>query len=163
MLFSRFLQTHLHPKSNQRIIAPCFNSIQIKPDNFRTVEVRQGSSAGFGSTSESFVVSPPPSILLLKEAYETLYTPSLREKYDRDRQSESQVQHRGPRPAQVVSLDEFDLVDEVDGGVDTWQYPCRCSGYYRIKSTDMEVGHHLVGFSSCSEVVWVGYELVEAG
>lgn len=66
----------------------------------------------------------------------------------------------GPRPAQVISLEEFkEVPDNVSEDEGVWQYQCRCGGMYRITSSDMDKGHHLVGCDSCSEVVWVGYEL----
>lgn len=79
----------------------------------------------------------------------TLSTPNLRAEYDSSRDSPSTT---GPRPAQVISLDEF------EEGVDMWRHDCRCGGMYRITSLEMEEGHHLVACNSCSEVIWVGYE-----
>ena len=38
---------------------------------------------------------------------------------------------------------------------------CGCGGRYHITEADMERGQHVVGCSSCSEVVWVGYEVVD--
>jgi len=61
----------------------------------------------------------------------------------------------GPRPAQIVSLEEFEEQDNI-----SWCYECRCGGTYRIREDDLERGQHLVGCGSCSEVVWVGYELL---
>ncbi|KAJ7647695.1 hypothetical protein FB45DRAFT_734923 [Roridomyces roridus] len=59
-----------------------------------------------------------------------------------------------PRPAQVVSLDEFEETNDV------FTHPCRCSGSYSITEADMEAGTHLVSCSTCSEVIWVGYQLI---
>ncbi|KAF9469564.1 hypothetical protein BDZ94DRAFT_1126975, partial [Collybia nuda] len=97
------------------------------------------------------------SISLIKEAYLTLSTPDLRARYD----SSQKRLPSGPRPAQVISLEEFE--EEVGGGDedDAWYYKCRCGGIYRITSGEMEKGHHLVGCNSCSEAIWVGYELQE--
>jgi len=95
---------------------------------------------------------------LLKQAYETLSLPASRAVYDATRTHAAAQRKTGPRPAQVVSLEEF---DEVDGDETRWTYPCRCGGTYAIAVPDMEAERHLVGCSSCSEVVWVGYELVE--
>lgn len=67
----------------------------------------------------------------------------------------------GPRPAQVVSLEEFDEVEGRGEDSGEWTYGCRCGGTYRITEADMEKGQHVVGCSSCSEVVWVGYEAVD--
>lgn len=91
---------------------------------------------------------------LLKRAFETLANSEERAKYDALRSQRS----IGPRPAQVVSLEDF---TDLDDGLGTWLYRCRCSGAYIITERDMESGQHLVGCSSCSEVVWIGYELVE--
>jgi diphthamide biosynthesis protein 4 len=90
-------------------------------------------------------------ISLIKEAYTVLSSPSTRTKYD------AQLKHSpsGPRPAHVVSLEEF----EEDEG--EWRYPCRCGDTYLIRGEDMEKGVHLIGCNSCSEVIWVGYEVVE--
>jgi diphthamide biosynthesis protein 4 len=63
--------------------------------------------------------------------------------------------HTGPRPAQVISLEDFEEVEEGE-----WKHPCRCGGTYNVAEEDMDAGRHLVGCESCSEVVWVGYELV---
>ena len=93
---------------------------------------------------------------LLRRAFNTLSSQDLRRKYDSLRSSAPS----GPRPAQVISLEDFTESDDgAEGGV--WTYKCRCGGLYRIKETEMECGQHLVGCSGCSEVVWVGYELAE--
>ncbi|GLB38382.1 putative CSL zinc finger [Lyophyllum shimeji] len=104
------------------------------------------------TSSESICIS------LIKEAYNTLSEPSRRKLYDSATRQRSAG--TGPRPAQIVSLDEFEEVaDNVREDEGVWQYQCRCGGKYRITGLDMEKGHHLVGCNSCSEVVWVGYEL----
>ncbi|KAF8844125.1 hypothetical protein BDN67DRAFT_890631, partial [Paxillus ammoniavirescens] len=106
-------------------------------------------------------------IALLKEAYTTLSDPSSRAAYDSLLRLEANAKSRGPRPAQVVSLEEFtpeavrgEGEDEATTGQE-WHYGCRCGGTYRITDDDMENGKHLVGCESCSEVIWVGYELAE--
>ncbi|KAH7886267.1 hypothetical protein F5I97DRAFT_1241567 [Phlebopus sp. FC_14] len=102
-------------------------------------------------------------IALLKEAYKTLVDPSSRAAYDKllRRQDESS---QSPRPAQIVSLEDFvvhpDCGDE-DGFEQEWYYACRCGGTYRITENDLESGRHLVGCESCSEVIWVGYQVAE--
>ena len=94
---------------------------------------------------------------LIQRAYVTLTTPDLRIKYD----SERLHAKTGPRPAQVVSLEEFlENADDAEGGI--WTYDCRCGGCYIIKEDEMERDQHLVGCTGCSEVVWVGYELADA-
>jgi diphthamide biosynthesis protein 4 len=95
--------------------------------------------------------TPSISISQIKEAYRILSTPNLRAEYNSPRHVTSAL---GPRPAQVISLDDFE--EGVDR--DMWYYNCRCGGVYRIASSEMEEGHHLVGCNSCSEVIWVGYE-----
>jgi diphthamide biosynthesis protein 4 len=103
--------------------------------------------------------SIPVDIALIKDAYMTLSSPISRAQYDasvNQRKQESLV----PRPAQVVSLEEFTPLD-TQGSDGIWEYPCRCGGSYRITETDMENGLHLVGCRSCSEVIWAGYEVQE--
>ncbi|CCL98614.1 uncharacterized protein FIBRA_00616 [Fibroporia radiculosa] len=101
-------------------------------------------------------VGETADIGLLKRAYEVLSSPALREAYDAVWKCASESGRRhGPRPAQVVSLEEFDEID--DEG--RWTYACRCGGVYAITEKDMESGQHLIGCNSCSEVVWAGYEL----
>ena len=62
-------------------------------------------------------------------------------------------------------LTEFvvhDADEEVSGATgEEWHYECRCDGTYRVTEDDLECGRHLVGCQSCSEVLWVGYKLVE--
>lgn len=65
----------------------------------------------------------------------------------------------GPRPAQVISLEEFEERGDAEDGL--WVYPCRCGGQYVVTEQMLDAGQHLVGCASCSEVVWVGYELAE--
>ncbi|KDQ18183.1 hypothetical protein BOTBODRAFT_29524 [Botryobasidium botryosum FD-172 SS1] len=60
------------------------------------------------------------------------------------------------RPAQVVSIEEFDEAEGVDG---EWVYPCRCGSLYRIHEEQMENDVHLIGCEGCSEVIWAGYEV----
>jgi len=97
-------------------------------------------------------------IAQLKEAYITLSSPHLRAEYDFKLADEllNNGGGRGPRPAQIISLEEFE--ERLDG---FWCHACRCGGDYIISEKDMEKGCHLVGCNSCSEVVWVGYEIVE--
>ena len=91
---------------------------------------------------------------VLKKAFTTLYTPDLKVQYDRSRAADTA--HLGPRPAQVVSLEEFEEHPDPK-----WTYSCRCGGVYAVTEDTLEAGIHLVGCGSCSETVWVGYELVE--
>ena len=106
-------------------------------------------------------------ISLLKEAYTTLSSPLSRSQHDmflKDAQKSSSLQmpvKLDPRPAQIVSLEDFTQVQSEEAEV--WEYPCRCGGTYKISESDMDNGQHLVGCRSCSEVIWVGYELVDGG
>ncbi|KAF9444349.1 DnaJ-domain-containing protein [Macrolepiota fuliginosa MF-IS2] len=100
-------------------------------------------------------------IALMQEAYTTLAAPSARAEYDASlKKYKEGTKTLGPRPAQIVSLEEFTQLD-LEGMDDTWEYPCRCGGSYRISESDMEKGQHLVGCRSCSEVIWAGYEVQE--
>lgn len=98
----------------------------------------------------------------LKAAFNTLTSPELRAEYDAIRTNDPS----GPRPAQVVSLEEFYQLELEHGSAedsrgDHWAYDCRCGGNYVITEKMMEEEHHLVGCNSCSEAVWVGYELAD--
>jgi diphthamide biosynthesis protein 4 len=92
------------------------------------------------------------SITSIKEAYNVLSSAKSRAAYDAQLTKNSAL----PRPAQVVSLEEFD-----DSTEDEWCHPCRCGGSYKITSEEMEKCIHLVGCGSCSEVIWAGYEIIE--
>ncbi|KAI0652547.1 hypothetical protein C8Q79DRAFT_997565 [Trametes meyenii] len=95
---------------------------------------------------------------LLKQAFSTLYDPHLRKNYDSLRTS---VRIGGPRPAQVVSLEDFEESEDANGN--RWTYPCRCGGHYVVTEDMLDAGQHLVGCTSCSEAVWAGYKLVQEG
>ena len=99
-------------------------------------------------------LSEPIDIALIKEAYSTLSNPQLRAEYD----AQHSYPTAPPRPAQVVSLEDFEEVEAEE----SWRYACRCGGSYLITSTLMDDGEHLVACNSCSEIVWVGYQLVES-
>lgn len=90
---------------------------------------------------------------LLKEAFTTLFFPESRTKYDSELSSHPHLSPSRSRPAHCVSLEDFKDLGQV------WTYDCRCSGLYSIGEEDMEKGVHLVACSSCSEVIWVGYEV----
>ncbi|THH20179.1 hypothetical protein EW146_g1122 [Bondarzewia mesenterica] len=94
----------------------------------------------------------------IKDAYQTLSTPKLRVEYDAALHLSRNGEGKGgPRPAQVISLEDF----AEDEGMGVWSHPCRCGGVYRIGEQEMESGQHLIGCGSCSEVVWAGYEIIE--
>lgn len=96
-------------------------------------------------------------IALIKTAYTTLSSSHSRAQYDA--QLEDQLGLVCPRPAQVISLEDFEQDITCEGAA--WRYGCRCGGSYRINDEDMEDGRHLIGCGECSEVIWVGYELVQ--
>lgn len=105
---------------------------------------------------KSKIISESIDIALLKDAYQTLSSSDLRLEYD-EKRGASKGKSSMPRPAQVISLEEFE--EREDG---SWYHVCRCGGGgYMITETQMEAGSHLVGCDSCSEVIWVGYELAE--
>jgi diphthamide biosynthesis protein 4 len=101
------------------------------------------------------------SVSLIKEAYETLSKPGERARYDAILLRKNQP--TGPRPAQIISLEDFQEEEDVNDGNVSWSSRCRCGGTYRITTAEMEDGKHLVGCTSCSEVVWVGYEIQDSG
>lgn len=94
---------------------------------------------------------------LLHDAFVTLSSPALRTAYD----ARVGLSRTGPRPAQVVSLDRFDYSEGSDSAISTWTLACRCGGKYEVTEDDLERGLHLVGCGDCSEVIWVGYEMVQ--
>lgn len=102
--------------------------------------------------------SEPIDIALIKEAYSTLSNPQLRAEYDAQHSYPAAPSRPAPRPAQVVSLGDFEEVEAEE----SWRYTCRCGGSYLITSTSMDEGEHLIACNSCSEAIWVGYELVES-
>jgi len=120
---------------------------------------------------------------LLKQAYETLMSSDLRAEYDvllaharlqyfddddglgeeddaaRRRGNRAfQRTHLQSRPAHIVSLDDFEEANDIE---EAWVYPCRCGGFFRITEAQMEEDFHLVCCPGCSEVIWVGYEVVD--
>ncbi|KAJ3491995.1 hypothetical protein NLI96_g294 [Meripilus lineatus] len=96
---------------------------------------------------------------ILKQAYLTLSSPDSRASYD----SECARRPHAPRPAQVVSLEDFSEIGETVSSPagSAWEYSCRCGGLYVITEQQMERDRHLVGCNSCSEVVWVGYQAID--
>jgi len=94
---------------------------------------------------------------LLHDAFLTLSSATLRTAYD----AQGELSRTGPRPAQVVSLEHFDCSEGEGSGAGIWTLGCRCGGRYEITEVDLECGSHLVGCKSCSEVIWVGYEVAK--
>jgi diphthamide biosynthesis protein 4 len=100
-----------------------------------------------------------PAIDTLREAFQILSSPSSRQIYDQTLSS-SQTPKTAPRPANVVSLDDFKEVRRRDSS--TWTYTCRCGGTFVISEQLLDDDIHLIGCDCCSEVVWVGYEVQES-
>lgn len=88
----------------------------------------------------------------LKEAFGVLSSPESRIRYDSELSSSSDPALSRGRPAHIVSLEDFEDLDQV------WTHHCRCGGQYIIGEADMERDVHLIACSSCSELIWVGYE-----
>lgn len=88
----------------------------------------------------------------LKEAFTTLFAPESRARYDSELSSRSDLSSSRSRPAHIVSLEDFEDLGQV------WTHNCRCGGQHTIEEADMEKDVHLISCSSCSEVIWVGYE-----
>ena len=110
--------------------------------------------------SDTLSIDKSVNVGVLKAAYDTLTSPELRAQYDALRSKHP----AGPRPAQVISLEEFyqEESEHSDGPIgDSWTYNCRCGGKYVITERMMEAENHLVGCNSCSEAVWVGYEVAD--
>ena len=93
----------------------------------------------------------------LKDAFVTLFSPEHRMKYDSELFSRHDSSPSRSRPALIVSLEDFE--DFGQG----WAYSCRCGGQYTIVEEEMERDIHLTACSSCSEVIWVGYEACPSG
>jgi diphthamide biosynthesis protein 4 len=91
----------------------------------------------------------------LKEAFVILSSPESRMRYDSELCSrpDPPLSRSKSRPAHIISLGDFEDLGKV------WAHDCRCGGQYTIEEADMENDVHLVSCSSCSEVIWVGYEV----
>ena len=100
----------------------------------------------------------PPSIALIKEAYETLCDPPRRAAFDAYQAAKRQISPKGQRAAEVVSLEDFTVMSGDEGKGDVWSHPCRCGAMYHIREDQLEDDVHLIGCQGCSEVLWVGYE-----
>jgi diphthamide biosynthesis protein 4 len=104
-----------------------------------------------------------PAIDTLVEAFKALSSPASRQIYDQILKSSPmscQPPMTAPRPANVVSLDDFQEVNQGDSS-STWTHPCRCGGTFIISEQLLDEDIHLIGCDCCSEVVWVGYEAEE--
>lgn len=100
---------------------------------------------------------PLTDVGLLHDAFVTLSSSALRTAYD----ARGVSSRTRPRPAQVVSLDLFNCSEGSHDATSTWTLACRCGGNYEVTGNDLERGLHLVGCGDCSEVIWVGYEMVQ--
>jgi diphthamide biosynthesis protein 4 len=118
------------------------------PDKTRSAEQSQGS---------------PASIDELLHAFRVLSNGSLREAYDQAVQSGRAHPHTqpgtGPRPAHVVSLDDF-LETSTEKNTQ-WTYQCRCGGVFMLTEDLLEKDIHLVNCDACSETLWAGYEALD--
>jgi len=114
--------------------------------------------------TDDSVLSPVPTVDALREAFRILSNPSSRQSYDQRPKSTThsvnQMPVMGSRPANVVSLD--DCQEVVQGASLTWTYSCRCGGLFAISEQLLEEDVHLVGCDSCSEALWIGYEIQDA-
>ncbi|KAH9843740.1 DnaJ domain-containing protein, partial [Rhodofomes roseus] len=139
-------------------VSPTASSAEIKQAYHQALLIyhpdKQHSQRGTSTSDHSSGVD----IALLQRAYQVLASPADRVVYDVSR-TEANTKG-GPRPAQVVSLEEF---EEGEDGAErvVWTYACRCGGGYIVTEEVLEDGQHLIGCNSCSEVVWVGYEVAE--
>lgn len=112
------------------------------PDKNRSAEQAQGS---------------PASIDDLLHAFKILSNESLRETYDKSVRSGSHPPKTGPRPAHIISLDDFLEIEDDENT--HWTYQCRCGGVFRLAEDDLEQDVHLIGCDGCSETVWASYEV----
>ena len=103
-------------------------------------------------TSKDHPTQTDVDIGRLKDAFVTLFSLESRMKYDSELSSRPDSSLSRSRPAHIVSLEDFEDLGRV------WTYECRCGGQYTVKEEDMETDVHLIACSSCSEVIWVGYE-----
>lgn len=101
----------------------------------------------------------PASIDELLHAFRVLSNRSLREAYDKALQSVSPLPKTAPRPAHVVSLDDFLETSTEENTV--WTYQCRCGGVFMLTKDLLEKDVHLVSCDACSETLWVGYEALD--
>ncbi|KAH8117793.1 DnaJ domain-containing protein [Phellopilus nigrolimitatus] len=104
------------------------------------------------------------SVERIQEAYRTLADLESRSAYNTSLVNSEHTAGQsssGPRPAQIISLEEFTCVKEAEDSQATWTTACRCGGMYVIREADMEIERHLIACERCSEVVYVGYEVFD--
>jgi len=137
------------------------------PDKALSIRNRNESAQNIAPTQNN-KLSPEdedktrsPSIDDIQQAYSTLADPILRAEFDirlaRNGITSSVAAKGSQRPAEIVSFDEF--APEEKG--EAYIYPCRCGSVYRITEEQLEADVHLLGCQGCSEVVWVGYDVVD--
>ena len=169
--FYSLLQIPRDASPNDIKIAYHRTLLRLHPD--KQFRLRTQRDIALLDTTADSSRSPPDEsvdVALLKDAYRTLSDADLRAAYDGSLRRETHARSRGPRPAQVVSLEEFTTIETDETGssgigteadvAQEWWHRCRCGGTYRITQDDLENGMHLIGCESCSEVIWVGYEEV---
>ncbi|KAJ2826643.1 hypothetical protein FBU31_003393 [Coemansia sp. 'formosensis'] len=88
----------------------------------------------------------------LSIAWEVLGNPARRQAYDRVMSAERN-RDRG------VVQDTVDL-DDMEEEEEGFSYPCRCSGRYIIKESDMEAGRDIAPCSDCSLKIQVLFDIV---
>jgi diphthamide biosynthesis protein 4 len=161
---------HLSQDAPQEDIKPAYRRVilALHPDK---AKAKAKSKEG-----DTVVDVADVDIALIKSAYRTLSDPVLRAEYDEELRnglhqwgssstswntfSGDSPTNGAPRPAEVISLDDFTVSTLQDGG-EVWTYSCRCGAEFRLTERDLEAGKHLVACEMCSEVVFVGYEEVE--
>ncbi|WFD01118.1 phospholipid:diacylglycerol acyltransferase [Malassezia yamatoensis] len=103
-------------------------------------------------------------IRLINAAYETLSDASLRSAYDARQRAHVAVSYekKGPRIADTIDIDEFDVQHNHDEIHLT--YPCRCGQEYLVKASEMATQMDVepsrsfhVQCTGCSEIVRVIY------
>ncbi|KAH8117778.1 hypothetical protein DFH11DRAFT_858483 [Phellopilus nigrolimitatus] len=104
------------------------------------------------------------SVERIQGAYRTLADLESRSAYDTsliNSEHTAGQSSSGARPAQIISLEEFTCMEETKDSHATWTIACRCGGMYVISEADMEIERHLIACERCSEVVYVGYEVID--
>lgn len=109
--------------------------------------------------TNNYISDDQYTVTVIQKAYTTLSDPLLRAIYDSSERMKYKPS-KEQRPAELVSLDEFEAHDGSDDAA-FWTYPCRCGSAYRIDEKQMDQEVHLIGCQGCSEAVWVGYEVAD--
>lgn len=140
----------IHTSASQAEIKTAYHRVLLAshPDKKKSAPV-----SNVNGLSEDF------DIARIQDAYRVLANPDARAEYDASLTctTNARVNPSGPRPAQVISLEEF----SEESIQSRWTYVCRCGGVYVITEEDMESDRHLIACERCSEVIYVGYEVVE--